>query len=100
MRMRARLAAAVLGVCAYFGPATAPATAADHGDAPFIAGDQACDIADVYFFLDPNDNTQVFIGATFRGFIASGENVNFGIFDPNVRYRFLIENTGDAVPDD
>ena len=101
MGIRARLAAAaLLGIFAGSGLNTTPAHAADHGDAPFIAGDQACDIADVYLFLDPNDNTQVFVGATFRGFIASGENVNFGIFDPNVRFRFLIENTGDAAPDD
>src|SRR3989338_4121406 len=33
--------------------------AADHGDAPLVAHDQAADIGDVYFFLDPNDNSQV-----------------------------------------
>jgi hypothetical protein len=76
-----------------------PALAADHGDAPLAGHDQACDIADVYAFLDPNDNTKLVIIGTFRGFIAAGENVNFGQFDPNVRYRFLIENTDDAEPD-
>lgn len=72
--------------------------AADHGDAPNVAGDQACDIADVYFFLDPNNNNKVVLIGTFRGFMVPGEAVNFGIFDPNVRYRFEIENTGDARP--
>jgi hypothetical protein len=36
---------------------------------------------------------------TLRGFIASGENNNFGQFDPNVRHRFEIETTGDARAD-
>jgi hypothetical protein len=76
-----------------------PARAADHGDSPNVAGDQACDIADVYAFLDPNDNNRVVIAATFRGFIASGENVNFGVFDPAVNYRFEFETTGDAKMD-
>ena len=73
--------------------------AADHGDAPGIAGDQGADLADVYFFLDPNDNTKVILIGTLRGFIVPGEAVNFGIFDPTVLYRFEFENTGDAVPD-
>ncbi len=73
--------------------------AADHGDGPTAANDQACDIADVFFFLDPNDNTKAIIIGTVRGFIVPSEAVNFGIFDPNVRYRFQIENTGNAIPD-
>lgn len=73
--------------------------AADHGDAPNVAGDQACDLADVYFFLDPNNNHKVVLIGTFRGFIVPGEAVNFGIYDPNVRYRFGIENTGNARAD-
>jgi hypothetical protein len=75
------------------------ARAADHGDAPNVAGDQACDLADVYFFLDPNNNNKVVLIGTLRGFMVPGEAVNFGIFDPNVRYRFEIENTGDARRD-
>src|SRR5918912_3637900 len=73
--------------------------AADHGDAPLVAQDQACDIADFFLFLDPNDNSRVVIAATVHGFIVPNEAVNFGIFDPNVRYRFEIETTGDARPD-
>ena len=72
--------------------------AADHGDAPNVAGDQACDLADVYFFLDPNNNNKVVLIGTLRGFIVPGEAVNFAIFDRNVRHRFGIENTGDAIP--
>lgn len=75
------------------------ARAADHGDAPATSNDQAADLADVYFFLDPNDNTKAVLLMTVRGFIVPGEAVNFGIFDPNVHYRFDIENTGDAAND-
>lgn len=71
-----------------------PARAADHGDAPVASNNPAADIADVFFFLDPNDNDQVVLIATIRGFIPGGENSNFGIFDPNVRYHFEIETSG------
>jgi hypothetical protein len=73
--------------------------AADHGDAPNVAGNQSADIADVYAFLDPHDNSLVTLAMTFRGFITPGEAVNFTNFDPNVLYRFEIENTGDAKAD-
>src|SRR5579864_629689 len=76
------------------------ARAADHGDAPNAASDQAADLGDTYLFLDPNDNTQVIMIMTFRGFIVPGEAVNFVSFDPNVRYRFEIENNGTARPDE
>ena len=72
--------------------------AADHGDAPAVAGDQAADLADLYFFLDPNNNNKVVLIATVRGFIVPGEAVNFAIFDPNVRFRFEFENTGGVMP--
>src|SRR6187399_1930916 len=71
--------------------------AADHGDGPTASNDQSCDIADVFFFRDPNVPTNAVLIATFRGFIVPSEAGNFGIFDPTVRYRFLIENTGNAV---
>ena len=73
--------------------------AADHGDAPATANDLGADINDIYLFLDPNDNSRVTLLATFHGFIVPGENGNFGVFDPAIRYRFEIETTGDAVPD-
>jgi len=78
---------------------TPSARAADHGDAPFVSLDQGSEITDFYSFLDPNDNSQlVLIGAT-HGFIVPGEALNFGVFDPRIRFRFNLENTGDAVPD-
>jgi len=73
--------------------------AADHGDAPFASNNASTDIADVFAFLDPNDNSRLILGLTVRGFIAAGENANFGIFDQFLQYRFQLETTGDAQPD-
>ncbi len=73
--------------------------AADHGDAPIAGNNQSTDIADVFAFLDPNDNSRLVLALTQRGFIAAGENANFGIFDQFLQYRFLLETTGDAEPD-
>lgn len=73
--------------------------AADHGDGPSVSLDRACDIGDLYFFLDPTDATKVVLIGTVQGFIVPSEANNFGIFDSNVRYRFSIENSGDAIFD-
>ncbi len=73
--------------------------ASDHIDSPTIAQDRGSDIADMYAFLDPNDNSQVVLVASTQGFIVSGEHFGMVIFDHNIRYRFEIENTGDAKPD-
>jgi hypothetical protein len=79
---------------------TVPKTdAADHGDAPLADVDRPIDIDDVYLFLDPNDNSKVIIAATLYGFIVPGEAVNFGAFDPRVRYLVGLETTGDARVD-
>ena len=88
----------VTGSLAYLG-IVAPTWAADHGDAPTASQDQGADIADIFAFLDPNDNTRVCILCTSRGFIPPGEAQNFGAFDENVEYRINIENTGDERPD-
>jgi hypothetical protein len=73
--------------------------AADHGDSPTASNDAAADLNDVFLFLDPNDNNRVILEMTMHGFIVPSEAVNMGIFDPKLVYRFLIEGTGDAVPD-
>lgn len=64
--------------------------AADHGDAPALAQDQGADIADLYLFLDPTDNSRVILIGTFHGFIVPGEASNFGVFDPTIKYHFEI----------
>ncbi|PYS90596.1 MAG: hypothetical protein DMF64_14415 [Acidobacteria bacterium] len=97
---RAALAALALtlAVVAFLTPAPS-LIASDHGDAPYNSSDQSIDGADAYAFLDPTDNTRVILSLTSRGFIAAGENNNFGQFDPSVRYRFEIELNGDPKPD-
>lgn len=75
------------------------AIAADHGDAPLMASDMGVDIADTYFFMDPNDRSRVTIIQTQRGFIVPGESENLTVFDPQINYRLAIENTGDASSD-
>jgi hypothetical protein len=76
------------------------ANAADHGEAPASAHDAGADIADAYLFLDPADTNNVVMIMTIHGFTAPQENVNLGFFDPEVRYRFELERTGDASVDD
>ncbi len=77
----------------------APIKASDHIDGPQLAHDHASDINDMYFFLDPNDNSKVVMIMTINPFLISSEIIGQAIFDHNLRYRFEIENTGDARPD-
>ncbi len=74
-------------------------SASDHIDSPIIAQDRAADLGDHWSFLDPNDNSKVVMMMSTQGFIVSGEHFGQAIFDHNLRYRFEIENTGDAKPD-
>lgn len=76
-----------------------PLFAADHGDSPAASADEMADLNDVFLFLDPNDNSQLIMEMTVRGFIIPAEATNMAFFDPNVVYRFNIEGTGDATPD-
>ena len=75
------------------------ARAADHADGPSAANNASADLADVFFFLDPNDNSRAVLEMTMRGFIVPGEAANMGIFDPELTYQFGLEETGDAAPD-
>jgi Domain of unknown function (DUF4331) len=76
-----------------------PVNAADHAEATLAAADPGADIADVFAFLDPNDNSKVILALDVDGFIVPSELLNHSFFAPAVRFRFEIENTGDAVPD-
>ena len=80
-------------------PFAAPLLASDHIDSPSITHDRSSDLTDTYAFLDPNDNSQVVLIMSTQGFVVSGEHFGMAIFDHNLRYRFEIENTGDAKPD-
>ena len=96
------LRTAALGAIAAFTLSQPVLRAADHRDAPNLAHDAAADLADVYFFMDPNNNgtdDKVIMIATFHGFIVPGEAVNEAIFDPNVRYHFeLYDHVNTNVP--
>src|SRR6478672_5837488 len=76
-----------------------PTDAADHAEATLVAGDPGADLADVFAFLDPNDNSKVVLALDVEGFVVPSELLNLSFFAPDVTYRIEIENTGDAVPD-
>jgi hypothetical protein len=80
-------------------PPTQTTNASDHIDSPIITQDRGSDLADTFAFLDPNDNSKVVLIMSTQGFVVSGEHFGMAIFDHNIRYRFEIENTGDAKPD-
>ena len=73
--------------------------AADHAESTSVAGDPGADIADVFAFLDPNDNTKVVLALDVEGFVVPSEALNLSFFAPDVTYRFEIENTGDTKAD-
>jgi len=73
--------------------------AADHAEATLVAGFPGGDIADVFTFLDPNDNSKVILAMDVEGFIVPSEMVNLSFFTPEVLFEFQVENTGDAIPD-
>lgn len=89
------LAVILLGI-GVLGVAVPGVYGADHGDAPNASNDQAADIGDVFAFMDPNGNNDVVLILTQRGFIAAGENANFGQFDHRIVSAFELEGTGDA----
>lgn len=77
-----------------------PLNAADHRDGPIITDiNSSLDIADVYFFLDPNDNSRAVIAFDVAGPIIPPENAAAGFFSSATNYRLQIENTGDAAAD-
>ena len=99
---RRRTALSSLALAVVFSITFAPlpiVRAADHAEATIVAEDPGADLADVFAFLDPNDNSKVVLALDVEGFIVPSEALNIGLFAPNVLYRFEIENTGDAVPD-
>lgn len=92
-------ALAIIAAAAFHSAPPARVRASDHIDSPTIAQDRGADIADLWAFLDPNDNSKVVLVLSTQGFVVSSEHFGMAIFDHNIRYRFEIENTGDATPD-
>src|SRR5438552_1670021 len=72
---------------------------ADHAEATGVAGDPGADLADVFAFLDPNDNSKVVLALDVEGFVVPSELLNLSFLAPDVTYRFVSENTGDAASD-
>jgi len=95
-----KLAPALSVAAAIAAFAAAPfALSSDHIDSPTLAQDHGSDLNDTYAFLDPADSSKVVLTMTTNPFIISSEAIGQAIFDPNLRYRFEIENTGNARPD-
>lgn len=90
---------ALAGAAVFFPKNPGQVRASDHLDSPQVAQDRAADIGDMWAFLDPNNNSQVVLVMSTMNFVVSSEHFGMVIFDSNLRYRFEIENTGDASPD-
>jgi hypothetical protein len=75
------------------------ATASSHSEAPLIAQDPAVDNCDVYFFVDPNDSSQVVLLATFNGLANPASGPNYKSFADGAWYDFRIDNNGDGIED-
>lgn len=73
--------------------------AADHAESTAVALDPGADLADIFAYLDPNDNSKVVLSMSFGGFVVPSQALNLGYFPTDVLYRFEIENTGDSIPD-
>jgi hypothetical protein len=84
------IGAAVLTIAGFF------AIAADHIDAPAVAGG-ASDLTDIYAFQGADTDNVVFV-ANVQGLISPGDTGNVA-FDENVLIEFNIDNDGDAVED-
>jgi len=80
-------------------PTAPPTSAADHAEATLAAADPGVDIADVFTFLDPNDNSKVILAMDVEGFVVPSEMLNLSFFASDATFRFEIENTGDAIAD-
>ncbi|MCB1043805.1 MAG: DUF4331 family protein [Acidobacteria bacterium] len=72
--------------------------AADHKEAPLAQEAPAADIADLYAFTHPQDVSRLVLAMTVNPFSVPEEAVGFN-FSSRVRYRFLIDNDGDARAD-
>ena len=94
---------ATLTVCAalavWLGPPVR-SVASNHIDSPISTQDRGANITDNWAFLDPNDNSKLVLIMGTQGFVIPGEHFGMSIFDPNLRYRWMISNSGKARPDE
>jgi len=87
-----------IAVAVWLAPATRT-TASNHIDSPISTQDRGSNITDAFAFLDPNDNSKLVLILGTQGFIIPGEHFGMSIFDPNLRYRWMISNSGNPKPD-
>jgi len=73
-------------------------SASDHKEAPFISENPPSDLADLYAFLSPDDNSKIVLVMTVNPFSVPSEGVAFR-FSSRILYRFNIDNNGDAKAD-
>lgn len=74
--------------------------ASNHIDSPISTQDRGANITDQYAFLDPSDNSKIVLIMGTQGFIIPGEHFGMSIFDPHLRYRWMISNSGNPRPDE
>jgi len=94
LRRGMSIALAIVASMALAFPTAPSMTAADHAEATLVAADPGADIADVFAFLDPNDNSKVVLAMDVEGFVVPSEALNLSSFAPDVTFRFEIENQG------
>ena len=91
-----------LTVCAALAVWLAPparTVASNHIDSPISTQERGANITDQFAFLDPNDNSKIVLIMGTQGFIIPGEHFGMSIFDPSLRYRWMISNSGNPRPD-
>ncbi len=79
--------------------APAGALAANHREAPITSLDRTADITDWYAFVSYEDPSKVVFILNVDPLLEPGNGPNYFPFDPNVTYRFYIDNDYDAVED-
>src|SRR5262245_62609668 len=78
------------------------AQAASHREAPLISLDPTADITDFFMFRDyaPGQQDKVALIMDVIPGEEPSSGPNYWNFDPNVLYKFSVDNNGDGSPDD
>ena len=98
------LAAAAATLLAAVSPGTGPqaAQAASHREAPLISLDPTADITDFFMFrsYEPGNADKVVMIMDVIPGEEPSSGPNYWNFDPNVLYKFSVDNNGDGKADD
>jgi hypothetical protein len=95
-------AACVLGLALVRGSGPGIASAASHREAPLISLDAPADITDFFMFrsYEPGHEGNVDLIMNTNPFEEPSGGPNYYNFDPNVTYKFRVDNNMDGNPDD